>query len=54
MLTLGSIQDGDGEFLLIESALHLPDWLKPETADNRVPLSAYIVLTSRYGSTTAN
>ena len=31
-----SIQDGDGEFLLIESALHLPDWLKPETAENRV------------------
>ena len=31
-----SIQDVDGEFLLIESALHIPDWLKPETAENRV------------------
>jgi hypothetical protein len=31
-----SIQDSDGEFLLIESALHIPNWLKPETAENRV------------------
>lgn len=31
-----SIQDADGEFLLIESALHIPDWLRPETAENRV------------------
>lgn len=31
-----SIQDVEGEFLLIESALHIPDWLKPETAENRV------------------
>jgi len=31
-----SLQDGEGEFLLIESALHIPDWLKPETAENRV------------------
>lgn len=31
-----SVQDGEGEFLLIESALHIPDWLKPETAENRV------------------
>jgi hypothetical protein len=31
-----SIQDGEGEFLLIESALHIPDWLKPETAENRI------------------
>ena len=30
------LQDSDGEFLLIESALHIPDWLKPETAENRV------------------
>jgi SGT1 protein len=30
------VQDSDGEFLLIESALHLPDWLRPETAENRV------------------
>ena len=34
--TFISIQDTDGEFLLIESALHIPDWLKPETAENRV------------------
>jgi len=33
-----SIQDADGEFMLIESALHIPDWLKPETAENRVGL----------------
>jgi hypothetical protein len=30
------IQDFEGEFLLIESALHLPDWLRPDTAENRV------------------
>ena len=28
--------DDDGEFLLIETAFHLPRWLKPETAANRV------------------
>lgn len=31
-----SVKDEDGEFLLIETAHHLPKWLKPETADNRV------------------
>src|ERR1700737_1767420 len=31
-----NIQDSDGEFMLIESALHIPTWLKPETAENRV------------------
>jgi len=30
------LQDSDGEFLLIESALYIPDWLRPETAENRV------------------
>ena len=30
------IWDNDGEFLLIEAALHLPKWLKPEVASNRV------------------
>ena len=30
-----SICDTDGEFLLIESAMHLPRWLDPETAKNR-------------------
>lgn len=30
------IFDNDGEFLLIEAALHLPKWLKPEVADNRI------------------
>jgi SGT1 protein len=30
-------EDGDGEFLLIQSAEYIPDWLKPETAENRVP-----------------
>jgi len=31
-----SIQDSEGEYLLIETALHIPDWLKPETAESRV------------------
>ncbi|XP_051117160.1 protein ecdysoneless homolog isoform X2 [Andrographis paniculata] len=30
------VWDSDGEFLLIETAYHLPKWLKPETSDNRV------------------
>ncbi|KAK9825639.1 hypothetical protein WJX81_002609 [Elliptochloris bilobata] len=30
------VWDNDGEFLLIEAAYHLPRWLKPETAGNRV------------------
>jgi hypothetical protein len=28
--------DTDGEFLLIEAAHHLPRWLNPDVADNRV------------------
>ena len=31
-----SIEDSDGEFLLIEAAYHLPKWLEPETSTNRV------------------
>eukprot|EP01036_Dinobryon_divergens_P032808 gene32808-42473_t len=31
-----SITDQDGQFLLIEAADHLPDWLGPESAGNRV------------------
>jgi hypothetical protein len=30
------ISDTDGEFLLIEGANHLPDWIKPENSSNRV------------------
>ncbi|KAK4411736.1 protein ecdysoneless [Sesamum angolense] len=30
------VWDSDGEFLLIESAFHLPKWLNPETSVNRV------------------
>ena len=30
------VQDGDGEFLLIEAANSLPKWMNPETAGNRV------------------
>jgi hypothetical protein len=31
-----SVTDMDGEFLLIESAAHIPDWLGPENSENRV------------------
>ena len=31
--------DSDGEFLLIEAADALPDWLEPDTADHRVRTS---------------
>ena len=34
-----AVWDNDGSFLLIEAALALPKWLKPELADNRVWLS---------------
>lgn len=30
------IWDNDGQFLLIEAAEHIPKWLEPDTADNRV------------------
>lgn len=33
------VNDHDGEFLLIEAAGALPDWLEPEVADNRVRLN---------------
>eukprot|EP01103_Thecamoeba_quadrilineata_P017224 TRINITY_DN6013_c0_g1_i1.p1 TRINITY_DN6013_c0_g1~~TRINITY_DN6013_c0_g1_i1.p1 ORF type:complete len:636 (+),score=127.49 TRINITY_DN6013_c0_g1_i1:55-1908(+) len=36
--TIISVFDNDGEFLLIESALYLPRWIKPETSKNRVYL----------------
>ena len=31
-----TLRDVDGEFLLIEAALHLPDWVDPSTSHNRV------------------
>lgn len=34
------MEDQDGQFLLIEAAMCLPKWLKPENADNRLFLSA--------------
>jgi len=30
------VRDTDGEFMLIEAADHLPRWLNPDTAENRV------------------
>ena len=30
-----TLRDVDGEFLLIEAALHLPDWVDPSTSHNR-------------------
>ncbi|XP_060710057.1 protein ecdysoneless homolog [Hemiscyllium ocellatum] len=31
-----SVDDNDGDFLLIEAAEHLPKWLTPDTSENRV------------------
>lgn len=31
-----SVSDGDGQFLLIEAAEHIPKWLNPDTSVNRV------------------
>ncbi|XP_061693665.1 protein ecdysoneless homolog [Syngnathoides biaculeatus] len=33
---VASVEDNDGEFLLIEVADYLPKWLNPETSENRV------------------
>eukprot|EP00884_Botryococcus_braunii_P000669 jgi/Botrbrau1/10602/Bobra.0358s0021.1 len=33
---LARVWDNDGEFMLIEVAHHIPSWLRPETATNRV------------------
>jgi len=38
-MVLCSVVDNDGEFLLVEAAIHLPNWLKPETAIHRVWLA---------------
>lgn len=38
------VNDNDGEFLLVEAAAELPDWLEPEVAENRVSQQ------DRYGS----
>lgn len=32
------VNDSDGEFLLVEAAGTLPEWLEPEVAENRVSL----------------
>ena len=32
---VAELHDGDGQFLLVEAAMELPEWLEPETADNR-------------------
>ncbi|KAJ8037874.1 Protein ecdysoneless-like [Holothuria leucospilota] len=37
--SVASIQDNDGEILLIEAAHHLPKWLDPDTSKNRVFIS---------------
>lgn len=31
-----SVQDNDGQFLLIEAAEYLPKWLDPDSSENRV------------------
>ncbi|KAJ2777976.1 hypothetical protein H4R18_004876 [Coemansia javaensis] len=31
-----SVRDSDGEFLLAEAAMHIPQWLTPENSENRV------------------
>eukprot|EP01087_Luapelamoeba_hula_P020086 TRINITY_DN6780_c0_g1_i1.p1 TRINITY_DN6780_c0_g1~~TRINITY_DN6780_c0_g1_i1.p1 ORF type:complete len:676 (+),score=100.15 TRINITY_DN6780_c0_g1_i1:72-2099(+) len=37
------IEDTDGQFLLIEAALALPKWIRPETAENRVWIKSGIL-----------
>ncbi|XP_050391760.2 protein ecdysoneless homolog [Patella vulgata] len=33
---IASVQDDDGEFLLVQAADFLPKWLEPDTAENRI------------------
>ena len=40
-----SVNDNDGQFLLIEAADYLPDWLGPENASNRVWLRQGQIIT---------
>ncbi|XP_064173056.1 protein ecdysoneless homolog isoform X2 [Anguilla rostrata] len=50
-----SVEDNDGQFLLIEAADHLPKWLNPESSENRVFLFQgelhILPVTSRAGGT---
>lgn len=36
---IATVQDTDGQFLLIEAAEHIPKWLTPDTSENRVFIS---------------
>ncbi len=36
LIRLTRVFDSDGEFLLIEAADHLPAWVTPSNAENRV------------------
>jgi hypothetical protein len=33
---VGHVEDNDGQFLCIESALHLPSWMTPQNSSNRI------------------
>lgn len=35
------VKDSDGEFLLIEAAGTIPEWLEPEVAENRVSVYSH-------------
>lgn len=37
------IGDSDGEFLLIEAAGTLPEWLEPDVAENRVSAARSVI-----------
>ncbi|KAK6154160.1 hypothetical protein DH2020_013799 [Rehmannia glutinosa] len=48
------VWDSDGEFLLIESAFHLPKWVNPDTSTNRVFIRRgllHIIPKSKFPST---
>lgn len=48
MIVFFRVHDSDGEFLLIEAANHLPKWLNPETATNRVSVETNAILSHPY------
>eukprot|EP00602_Paraphysomonas_sp_CaronLab_P012394 CAMPEP_0185040924 /NCGR_PEP_ID=MMETSP1103-20130426/39591_1 /TAXON_ID=36769 /ORGANISM="Paraphysomonas bandaiensis, Strain Caron Lab Isolate" /LENGTH=910 /DNA_ID=CAMNT_0027580445 /DNA_START=23 /DNA_END=2752 /DNA_ORIENTATION=+ len=49
-----TVSDSDGQFLLIEAASHIPEWLSPDNSENRVWIrngSLYIIPLDEVGRT---
>lgn len=47
-MRLCRVYDSDGDFLLIEAANTLPDWITPENAENRVSILLALLVQNRF------